>query len=135
MVLCERDEEELVPLKYKVGDKIMGHENSVGVDMLVGGTIIEIRQSRSYFGNNSYNVELEPEVCVGACKGGTWWIIEKGVKPFKQDVWDRAVKHWKEHLKLKEQSLLEYVRMFKALKEENDEIEDEELLREINTRQ
>lgn len=133
MALFERDKGELIPLLYKVGDKIMGHESSVGVDMLVGGTVIEVSQSTTHLCDNSYNVELEPEVCVGACKG-TWWINGKGIKPFKQDGWDKAVKHWKEHLKLKEKSLLEYVRMFKALKDENDEIEDEELLKEINTR-
>jgi hypothetical protein len=45
------------------------------------------------------------------------------------------VKHWKELLRLKEKSYLEQVRMFRSLKEENDEIEDEELLKEINNRQ
>ena len=133
MAMFDRDKTELIPLLYKVGDKIMGHESGVGVDMLVGGTIIEVRQSRSYLADNSYNVELEPEVCAGACKG-TWWINEKVVKPFNQDVWDRAVKHWKEHLRFKEKSYLEYVKMFKALREENDEIGDEELLKEINKR-
>lgn len=133
MAMFDRDKTELIPLLYKVGDKIMGHHNSVGVDMLVGGTIIEIKQSTSYLADNAYNVRLEPEVCTEGCKG-TWWINEKEVKPFKQDVWDRAVRHWKDHLKLKEKSYLEYVKMFKALREENDEIGDEELLNEINKR-
>ncbi len=133
MAMFDRDKTELIPLLYNVGDKIMGHENSVGVDMLVGGIVKEVRQSTSFLDKNSYNVELEPEVCTGACKG-TWWISEKEVKPFRQDVWDKAVKHWKEHLKLKEKSYLEYVKMFKALRGENDEIGDEELLEEINKR-
>ena len=98
-----------------------------------GGTVVEVRQSTSRLYDNHYNVELEPEVVV-ACKG-TWWIDGKGVKPFNQDIWNRSVKHWKEYLRLKEKSRLEYVRMFRALKEENDEIEDEELLKEINNRQ
>ncbi len=133
MSMFDRDKSELIPLLYKVGDKIMGHENSVGVDILVGGTVIDVRQSTSYLDSNSYNVELEPEICVGACKG-TWWITEKNVKPFKQDVWNKAVKHWKKHLKLKEESYLEYVRMFRALREENAEIGDEELTNELNKR-
>jgi hypothetical protein len=112
MTMFDRNKNELIPLLHNVGDKIMGHENSVGVDMLVGGTIIEVRQSTSCLSDNSYNVELVPEVFTEECKG-TWWISEKDVKPFKQDVWDRTVKHWKEHCRLK---------MFKALREENDEI-------------
>lgn len=133
MAMFDREKSELIPLLHNVGDKIMGCESSVGMDMLVGGIIIEVRQSTSFLNKNSYNVELEPEVCAGACKG-TWWISEKEVKPFKQDVWDKAVKHWKEHLKLKEKSYLEYVKMFKALRGENDEIGDTELLEEINKR-
>jgi hypothetical protein len=132
MALFDRDKGELIPLLYNVGDKIMGYDD-VGIDMLVGGTIIEVRQSTSHLCDNHYNVELEPEVVVGACKG-TWWINGKGIKPFKQDVWNNAVKHWKEYIRLKEKSHLERVRMFKALKEENDEIEEEALLKEINTR-
>jgi hypothetical protein len=134
MAMFDRDEKELIPLLYNVGDKIMGHENGVGVDMLVGGTVIEVRQSKSYLDNNSYNVDLEPEVVTGACKG-TWWINEKEVKPFKQDVWNRVFGHWKEYLRLKEMSYLEYVKMFRALREENDEIGDEELLEEIGRKQ
>jgi hypothetical protein len=71
-------------------------------------------------------VKIEPEICAGIYKG-TWWISEKDAKPFKQDVWNRAVGHWKEHIKLKDKSYLEYVKVFKALREENDEIGSEEL--------
>ncbi len=133
MGMFDRNKGELIPLLYKVGDKVMGHDSGTGIDMLVGGTIIEVRQSISHISDNSYNIELEPEVCTGACKG-TWWIIENDVKLFKQDVWNKAAKHWKEHLKMKEKSYLEYLKMFKALKGENDEIADEELQEEINKR-
>ncbi len=133
MALFDREEGDMIPLLYKVGDKIIGYD-SVGIDMLVGGTVIEVRQSTSHLHDNHYNVELEPEVVVGACKG-TWWINGKGVKPFKKDIWNRAVKNWKQYLRLKEKSYLEHVRMFRSLKEENDKIEDEDLLKEINNRQ
>ncbi len=134
MQTFDKDEKELIPLLYNVGDKIMGHVSGIGLDMLVGGTVLEVKQSASCLQCNSYNVKLEPEVCAGACKG-TWWISDKDVKPFKQDVWDRAVSHWKEHLKLKNMSYIEWVRMFRALREENDEIGDEELLKDIGRKQ
>ena len=133
MAMFDREEDELIPLLYMVGDKIMVYESSDGIDMLIGGTVVEVRQSTSHLYDNYYNVELEAEVVAGACKG-TWWVNGKGVKPLKLEAWNRA-KHWKESRRLKEKSFLEQVRMLRALKEENDEIEDEELMKEIIHRQ
>jgi hypothetical protein len=135
MAMFDRGKDELIPLLYNVGDRVMGHENSLGIDMLVGGIVIDVKQSTSYLESNSYNVKLEPEVCTGVACKGTWWIDDKNVIPFEQDVWNMAVKHWREHLDLKEKSYMEYVRMFRTLREENDEIGDKELREEIGRKQ
>ena len=115
MVIFDRKKDELPPFVYNVGDKIMGYYTGMGMNMLVGGEIVEKKQSTSYLDDNEYKVKLEPELCDG-CKEGecTWWIEEKEAKPFKQDVWNRVVKHWLEHCSLKSKSYLEYIRMHRA---------------------
>lgn len=126
---------ELLPLLYKVGDKIMGFHVSIGGQMLVGGTIVEAKQSTSYLDDNEYSVELEPELCEDGkeikCEF-TWWINEKEAKPFKQDVWDRSVRHWLEHCRLQRKAYLEYVRMHKALREEPDDMSDDVLEKKLD---
>src|SRR3990167_3720821 len=96
MAMFDRKDGELPPLLYNIGDKIMGYHSSIGGQMLVGGEIVERTQSTSYLDDNEYKIKLELELCEG-CEVGkdiTWWIREKEAKPFKQDVWNRTVKHW-----------------------------------------
>lgn len=134
--MFDRKPNELPPFLYNIGDKILGYYASMGMQMLVGGEIVERKQSTSYLDNNEYKVKLEPELCEG-CEDGkdcTWWIDEKEVKPFKQDVWNRAVKHWLEHCRLKSKSYIEYVRMHRALRGEPDDITDEQLQKELDER-
>lgn len=135
MLMFERKKDELPPFKYNIGDKIMGYHSSIGGQMLVGGEIIERTQSTSYLDENEYKINLEPELCEG-CDGGnsTWWISEKEAKPFKQEVWDRAVKHWLEHGRLQAKSYLQYVKMHRALREEDDDITDDQLQKELDER-
>lgn len=137
MIMFDRKEGELPPLLYAVGNKIMGYHVSLGIQSLVGGEIVEAVQSTSYLDENSYKVKLEPELCgkdkeIG--KETTLWINEKEAKPFNQDVWNKAVGHWIEHNIFKEKSYLSYVRMHRALRGENDNIGDEELLSDIDKR-
>jgi hypothetical protein len=136
MIDFDRKEGELPPLLYNVGDKIMGYQMSVGGQMLVGGEIIERQQSTSYLDQNEYKVKLEPELCEGCEEGKdlTWWIDEKEAKPFKQDVWNKAVRHWLEHGRLQRKGYLEYVRMHRALREEPDDISDDVLEKELEER-
>ncbi len=86
MAMFDRKNGELPPLLYNVGDKIMGYHMSMGVSMLVGGEIVERKQSTSYLDENEYKVKLEPELCQGCEEGRelTWWINEKEAKLFKQ---------------------------------------------------
>ena len=132
----ERKKGELPPLLYNIGDKIMGYQTSIGGQMLVGGEIIERKQSTSYLDDNEYKVKLEPELCQGCDVGKdlTWWINEKEAKLFNQDVWNRAVKHWLEHGRLQVKAYLEYIRMHRALREEPDDITDEQLQKELDER-
>lgn len=140
MIMFDRKKDELPPLLYNIGDKIMGYHVSIGGQMLVGGEIIERKQSTSYLDENEYSVKLEPELCEwngegkDSGKDSTWWINEKEAKPFKQDVWNRAVKHWLEHGRLQRKGYLEYIRMHRALREEPDDIGDDELEKELNER-
>lgn len=130
--MFERKNGELPPLKYKAGDKIMGYYSSVGVQMLVGGTVVRIEQSRSCLRDNQYEVKLEPELRdEDKEREFTWWINEKDVQPFKQDIWDRAVNHWKKYGELNRKAYLEYIRMFRALRGENDYISDARLEKEL----
>jgi hypothetical protein len=133
MIDFDRKEDELPPLLYNVGDKIMGYDTSIGGSMLVGGVIIERTQSTSHLDQNEYNVRLEPELCIGREEGKviTWWIEEKEAKPFKQDVWNKAVKHWLEQGMLQRKAYLEHIRMFRALREEPDDISDDVLEKEL----
>lgn len=133
MVLFDRKENELLPLKYKVEDKIMGFHINIAGDMLVGGIIVEVKQSTSYLDDNEYKVKIEPELCSGDTDL-FWWIDEKEAQPFKQDVWDRSVIHWKRHLELKKKSYLEYVRMHKSLRGLPDDMGDSELEKELEDR-
>lgn len=131
--MFEREPDKLPPLLYNIGDKIMGYQASMGMQMLIGGEIIERKQSTSYIDDNEYKVKLEPDLLEG-CKEGecyTWWLNEKEAKPFKQDVWKKAVGHWLEHLKLKSMSYLQYIRMHRALRDEPDDITDEQLQKEL----
>lgn len=131
MAMFDRKEGELPPLKYNAGDKIMGHHTSMGSSMLVGGEIVERNQSTSYLNDNAYVVKLEPELCEGR-ETGTWRITEEEAQPFKQDVWDRAVRHWAEHCRLHRRAYLEYVRMRKALRGEPDDMSDAVLEKELS---
>ena len=137
VAMFDRKEGELPRLLYKVGDKIMGYHNSVGMSSLVGGEIVEAVQSTSYLDENSYNVKLEPELCSLGKENGkeiSFWINEKEAKPFNQDVWNKAAAHWMEHNMLKEKSYFAYVRMHRALREENDSLGDEDLRKDIDKR-
>lgn len=136
MAMFDRKNGEFPPLLYNVGDKIMGYHMGMGVSMLVGGEIVERKQSTSYLDENDYKVKLGPELCderdVG--KDLTWWINEKEAKLFKQAVWENAVRHWLEHGRLQRKGYLEYVRMHKALREEPDDMGDDELEKELEER-
>jgi hypothetical protein len=134
MIMFDRKKDELPPLLYNVGDKIMGYHVSIGGQMLVGGEIVERKQSTSYLEENDYKVKFEPELCEGNKEGKdfTWWINEKEAKPFKQDVWNSAVKHWLEHCRLQRKGYLEYIRMHKALREEPDVLSDSMLEKELD---
>ena len=136
MAMFDRKKDELPPLLYNIGDKIMGYQTSIGGQMLVGGEIIERKQSTSYLDDNEYKVKLERELCQGCDteKDLRWWINEKEAKSFKQEVWNRAVKHWLEHGRLQAKSYLEYIRMHRALREEPDDITDEQLQKELDER-
>jgi hypothetical protein len=136
MVMFDRKKNELPPLIYNIGDKIMGYHISIGCQMLVGGEIIERKQSTSYLDDNEYNVKLEPELRQGSEEGKdlTWWICEKEAKPFKQAAWDSAVRHWLEHGRLQRKGYLEYVRMHRALREESYDISDAMLEKELEER-
>lgn len=133
-MLFERKKDELPPLKYKTGDKVMGYHHSIGGQTLVGGMIIDVRQSTSYLNDNEYDVKLEPDLC-DEVKESSWWITEKDAQPFEQYVWDRAVKHWKEHCKLQRMSYLEYIKMHRALRREKDDISNEELEKELEKKE
>lgn len=134
--MFDRKKEDIIPLKYKVGDKIMGYHSSIGCHVLVGGTVVEVEQSGSYLNENRYKVTLEPELCDGEkVKEVTWWIDENEVQLFKQDLWDRAVNHWKTHGELNRKSYLEFIRMHRALRGENDHISDAQLEKELEERQ
>lgn len=131
MAMFDRKKDELPPLLYNVGDKIMGYHSSIG-GHIVGGEIVERQRSVSYLDDNEYKVKLEPELCQGEeGKDITWWISEKEAKPFKQGVWDRAVRHWLEHGRLQRKAYLEYVRMHKALRDEPDDMSDSKLEKEL----
>lgn len=136
MITFDRKKGEEPLLIYNIGDKIMGYHSSIGGHMLVGGEIIERKQSTSYLDDNEYKIKLEPELCNGCDIGKdlTWWINQKEAKPFKQDIWNRAVKHWFEHGKLQRKGYLEYIRMHRALREESDDITDEQLQKELEER-
>jgi len=118
MIMFER--EKLQPLKYKVGDKIMGFHKFIGGEMLVGGEVIGVEQSTSYLVDNKYCVKLD------GCGEKEWWIDEREAILFKQDIWDKVVKHWNEYEKLSGNAYLEYVRAHKALVgEERSGLDDE----------
>lgn len=136
MAMFDRKKDELPPLLYNIGNKIMGYHLSIGGQMLVGGEIIERTQSTSYLEDNEYKVRLEPELLKGCeeDKDTTWWITEKEAKPFKQEVWNKAVAHWLEHCELQTRSYLQYVKMYRALREEPDDISDEQLQKELDTK-
>lgn len=129
MIDFDRKDDELPPFLYNIGDKIMGYYTGMGNDMLVGGEIIERKQSTSHLTHNEYNVKLEPELCEGCEEGKViaWWIDEDDVKPFKQDAWNKAVIHWLEYGRFKKKVYLEHVRMHMALREEPDDISDDML--------
>lgn len=137
MAMFDIEKDKLPPFKYNVGDKIMGYAPGIGVDMLVGGEIIERKQSTSYLNDNKYNVKLESELCEGCEEGKvlTWWLKEKSAIPFKQDVWKRAAMHWLEHGRLQKKAHLEYVRVHRALRGEPDDMSNEQLEKEIEGRQ
>lgn len=132
MVMFDRKKDELPPLKYKVGDKIMGHHSSIGGQMLVGGVVVEATQSTSYLSENEYKVKLEHELCDDVNEDLFWWINEKEAQPFKQSVWNRAVNHWKAHGEFNRKAYLEYVRMHKALREEPDDMSDAILEKQLD---
>ena len=148
MMSFDRKEGEYSPLLYNIGDKIMGFQISLGGEMLVGGKVIEVEQSKSYLDDNKYNVELEHEIefetelsfCNRERKDGmkiTWWLDEKNAQPFDTEVWKKAVAHWVKHNELKRKSYLEYIRMHKSLRKEKAEvndISDEELEKELKER-
>lgn len=136
MINFDRKKDGLPQLLYNVGDKIMGYHSSIGGQMLVGGEIVERKQSASYLDDNQYNVKLEPELCEGSKEGKdfTWWINEKEAKPFKQDTWDRAVRHWLEHGRLQRKAYLEHIRMHRVLREEPDDISDSVLEKKLYER-
>ena len=131
--MFDRKKDELPPLLYNVGDKIMGYHVSIGGQMLVGGEVVERKQSTSYLDENEYKVKLEHELCLGCEEGkdSTWWINEKEAKPFKQDVWNSAVRHWLEHGRLQRKGYLEYIRMRRVLRCEPDNMSDDELEKEL----
>jgi hypothetical protein len=136
MIDFDRKKDELPPLLHNVGDKIMGYHVSIGGQMLVGGEIVERKQSTSYLDENEYKVKLEHELCE-RCEVGrdlTWWINEKEAKPFKQDVWNKVVRHWLEHCRLQRKGYLEHIRMYRALREEPDDITDDQLEKELDER-
>lgn len=131
--MFERKPNELPPFKYNVGDKIMGYHSSIGMHMLVGGEIVEREQSTSYLDNNKYKVKLEPELCgEDKNKGFTGWLNENEAQPFNQEIWNNAVRHWLKHGELNSKAYLEYVRMHRTLRGENDNISDEELERQLD---
>jgi len=134
MAMFDRKKNELPPLKYNVGDKVMGYHTSIGGQMLVGGVIVEVTQSTSYLNDNEYKVKLEPELCDGAKEDLFWWLNEKEAQPFNQDIWQKTVRHWIEHNRLKAKSYLEYVRMHKALRGEPDDMSDAVLKKELEER-
>ncbi len=136
MIDFNRKKDELPPFLYNVGDKIMGYHVSIGGQMLVGGEIVERTQSTTYLDENEYKVKLETELCEGSEEGKclTWWISEKEAKPFKQAVWDRAIRHWLEHGRLQRKGYLEHIRMHRALREEPDDMSDTVLEKELDER-
>lgn len=136
MIDFNRKKDELPPFLYNIGDKIMGYHVGIGSQMLVGGEIVERKQSTTYLDENEYKVRLEPELCEECVvmEDITWWISEKEAKPFKQDVWDRTVRHWLEHGRLQRKGYLEYIRMHKALREEPDDMSDAVLEKELDER-
>ena len=131
MIDFDRKKDDLIPLKYKVGDKIMGYNKSLGCDTLVGGVIIGAEQSTSYLGDNKYDVKIEHELCEKDVAEGdakiTWWINEKEAMPFDQEIWNKAARHWLSHLDLKAKSYLEYIRMHRSLRRETDDISDSDI--------
>ncbi len=134
-MMFDRKEKDIPPLKYKIGDKIMGYHSNVGWHGLVGGEIIEVEQSKSYLSDNEYKIKLEPELCGNDNNGKkevfTGFLAEGEAQPFKQDVWDRAVDHYIEQGLLQEKAYLESIRMHRALRGEPDNISDEQLKKEL----
>lgn len=119
----ERKPEDMKPLKFKVGDKVMGYAQRLGIGMLVGGEIVDCRQSKSHLNDNDYLVKFEPEISPheiyeGARDTGDWWIDENDCVPFDQTRWLEAVKHYKNEHRLRADAWNEHLKMLTSLAEE-----------------
>jgi hypothetical protein len=102
--MYERKPEDMKPLKYKVGDKIMGFAQGLAFEMVVAGEVINTRQSTSHLNDNEYNVKLLECIRVpGQPDRKDFWIDEHEARPFVQEVFDKAFSAWTErdnHLRI-----------------------------------
>lgn len=120
----ERQEKE--PLKFKVGDKIMGYYTGHGAWVLVAGEIVEAKQSGTYLQDNNYDVRLIPELLDDSMKEGvTFQLSEKEARPFDETRALQAIKHWKNEMRLRAEAHEEHVMMLKLLYPENYQDEKE----------
>lgn len=114
----DRKPENMKPLKFPVGMKVMGYEQGLGADMLVAGEIIKADQSTSHLSDNNYEVRLFPDTFVAkGRKDGLWFIDERNVLPYDERVFKEANEHWKKEWFLREQSWEEHVAMIQVLEE------------------
>lgn len=116
MAIFERTEK--IPLEFKVGDKIMGFHVSNGIWALVAGEIVNTIQSANYLRDNTYEVNIIPELRENRIEG-TFRIDEKEAVPFDDTIILSIVKHWKNELRLRAEAVEEHNKMLKLLYPEN----------------
>lgn len=121
------EKQEKDPLKFRIGDKIMGYHTGPGIWTLVAGEIVDAKQSNSYIRDNEYNVRLIPELLDNGMKEGViFHIPENKARPFDEVRVLQAIKHWKNEIRLRAEALEENISMLKLLYPEDYKDEKKE---------
>lgn len=76
------------PLKYNIGQKVMGYHEGIGGNFFVAGTIIECEQSTNLFSPNSYKV-YGIDIDIGG------HLNENEIILFDQELFEKVYSEWK----------------------------------------
>jgi len=115
-----RKQEDMIPLKWKVGDRVMGIASGAYKKAFpIAGTIISVYQSMSHLTSNGYEIRLEEgsEVPKGLRQDGVYYLTEGNVMSYDRGLWAIALSRYSAYLALIDEANATYNRMLQIFAE------------------